>query len=449
MSQSEKLVVLVLEGVSNQLLDPWCEEGHLPNITGLRKQQGGYLQSLSVPYESSALQTAFTGYAPGDHGVFSYWKVHNPEYIPQIWESNQLYCPYLWQREEFGDRKFGVINLFGTHPPYPINGSMITYLFKQSLHACYPKNLLRNLAKEGLGYGQDVSMFYRGQPREEFLRGVLQVEDYRVNVALRMLEDVDVLIVNLTLVDRVSHFYWQEIEDGSPLSLEETALYQAYQLADRAVGEFLKKLDDHSHLLLFSDIGFGPLREFVSVNELLKGGGFLTRIGDHGVDWEKTVAFESVQGSHGINIHRKGAYSKGIVDPADYAQIREEVAIYLKQAINPKTGLPYFVDVVPREMYYSGQHMEEAPDLILQPADQRYVPLGDDYWAHVVHRDYQSGWHRSECFWTGAGPALNGIKENCAIGDITPTIFRLCGRDVPVEFPGRSLTGSSFLTREG
>ena len=441
MKSDEKLVVLVLEGVSNHLLDSWCQKGLLPNISALRSKQGGFLETLPVPYEASALQTAFTGYAPGEHGVFSYWKVHNPDYVPQIWGSNELHKPYIWQRDEFRDKKFAVINIFGTHPPYSINGSMITYLFKQSLHACHPKNLLKDLANEGFGYGQDVSMFYRGQPRDEFLRGLLQVESCRVRIAEKLLEETDILIANLTVVDRVSHFYWQEIEEGSPIALENSALLKSYQMLDKSVGEFMELLGENSNLLVFSDIGFGPLREFVSINDLLKQGGFLVRTAENQVDWNKSKAFETVQGSHGVDIHLKGRYSNGTVEKGDYEKMCREVAEFLKGLINPKTGYPYFSDVIPSEKLYPGEHNFEAPDLIVCPADERYMPLGDDYWARTVHREYQSGWHRRECFWTGSGPAFQGIKRNGVIADIAPTIFRLSGRSIPKEFNGTSLIG--------
>lgn len=434
-----KVVVLVLEGMSNKLLDSWCQKGYLPSLAKLRENQGGFLESLPVPYEASALQTAFTGYSPGDHGVFSYWKVHNPEYIPKVWDSKELYKQYLWQREDLKEKKFGVINIFGTHPPYPINGSMITYLFNQSLHACYPKNLLHQYAKEGLGYGHDVSVFYQGQARNEFLQGLFQVFECQVKAALRMLREVDVLIGNLTLADRVSHFYWQEIEDDSSVTLENSALLQTYKMLDRAIEDFIMMLGDQSNLLVFSDIGFGPLREFISVNELLRQGGFLVRTGSNETQWDKTKAFETVQGSHGININQKGIFAKGMIEKSDYRSMCKEVTSYLTQLINPKTGLRYFSDVIPREELYYGEHCNEAPDLILCPADERYLPRGDDYWAKRVHREYQSGWHRRECFWTGLGPDLNRVKKDGVMADIAPTILQLCGKDNLKGFNGNSL----------
>ncbi|MCP4154961.1 MAG: hypothetical protein GY757_44975, partial [bacterium] len=435
-----KCVILVLEGISSKLLYPWVEKGYLPNLAALLAHRGGTMMSHAVPYEASALQTAFTGNSPGEHGIYSYWKVHNYSYVPQIIESDQLSQPYFWQEEKFSRFKTGIINIFGTHPPYPVNGYLLTYLFKQSLHACYPGNLLRQMASKGLGYGHDVSVFYRGQAREEFLRGVNKVEHHRINAALHLLPEVDILVANLTLVDRVSHFYWQELEEDSPFTEKETVLYHSYRQLDEAVGRFREQLHSRDNLLIFSDIGFGPIKEFVSLNHFLEQAGFMKKNKRGEIEWENTLASESVQGSHGININVKGRYALGAVKTEDYARVRQEVKAYLRELLNPKTGLPMFSRVEAREDYYSGPHVEKAPDIIVEPADLRYPPMGDNYWADVVHRDYQSGWHRSDSFWTASGPQFGNEKKDATLYDIMPTILDICNMEIPPHLKGESLT---------
>lgn len=439
MSAKKKLIVLVLEGVGNNLLLPWCQRGLLPNLAQLLAKQGGRLDTHLVPYEASALQTAFTGYAPEEHGVFSYWKVHNPGYVPQIWNSTELLKPYLWQWEELSDLKFGVVNIFGTYPAYALNGKMIAYLFKQTLRSSYPADLLHQMAMKGLRYGHDVSAFYNGQPRATFLDTVLRIDKMRCEVALEILPEVDVLLTNFTVVDRVSHFYWQELEDGSPYAPTETAIFQAYQAMDQIVGKFMERLDDESHLLVFSDLAFGPLREFVSVNNYLERGGFLRRDAMGKVDFKNTTAFEAVQGSHGININTVDRYELGSVARADHEKVRAEVRAYLADLINPKTGLKMFRQVCPAGELYPGSAVNLAPDLILDPLDKRYQPMGDQFWAEHVHRDYQSGWHRNDCFWTGMGPFLSTGKRDGSLLDITPTILHLLGCNIPRHCQGTPL----------
>lgn len=437
--QKEKIVCLVLEGMGNSQLNKYMEKGYLPNIRNLLEKQGGDLLSTKVPYEGSALQTAFSGYPPEESGVFSYWHIHNYNYIPQIIDSSELIKKAIWQREEFKDRKFAVINIFGTQKPYPINGYMLSYLFQNTLKACYPENLIRELSKEGLPYSNDVLALYTGTERNKFVDMVFKLEKKRVKVALRLLEEVDFLIANFTIIDRLSHFYTQELDSNLFQNESDTAIFKAYELMDQVVGEFLERLDENSQLLIFSDLGFGELKEFVSFNEYLQKAGYLARTDDGKIDWKHTTAFESIQGSHGININLKGLYKDGWIDEDKFEEKREEVMKFMSDLINPKTGLHFFKGVFKGEEFYQGTYSKNAPHIMLEPLDYRYLPLGDNYWAEHVYRHYQSGWHRRDGLWTGKGSKINGVHRNGTILDICPTLFELAGKSVPKDFKGESL----------
>jgi len=439
MSIDRKIIVMVLEGMEFQLLQMFMQKGYCKNLNSIIEKQGGQLHSNKVPYESSAMQTAFTGYPEGDHGVFSCWNVHNYEYVPKVLDSGDLDKKFIWQMDEFADKKFAVINILGTHKPYKINGYMLTYLFEQSLHACYPDNLIRDLSKKGFGCGHDVSAFYHGEEREKFLEKVFKIDNLRADIGLELLKDVDIEIVNFTLLDRISHYYWQELSSDVFASVEETALFKGYNFIDEIVGRYLDVLNNESDLFIFSDYGFGELREFVSINKYLKQAGFLKYKEDGTVDWSKTIAFESVQGSHGVNINLVGRYANGIVKKEDYNTVREQVMQCLKEIINPKTGMHYCKEVLCGEDYYPGVNSSKAPDIMMEPMDYRYLPLGDQFWSKHVFRNYQSGWHRRNAFWTGVGKNFNNCKADCSILDVTPTIFSLAGKKVPDFLKGKSI----------
>lgn len=439
MKQSNKIVCIDLEGVGTTVLNKYLEKGYFPNLHNLISGQGGNLLSSKVPYEGPALQTAFTGYSSEDSGVYSYWHIHNYDYIPQIIDSSELVRKSIWQRKEFEDKKFAVINVFGTHKPYPINGYMLTYLFQPTLRACYPDSLMRDLSKKGFFYGNDVSAFYTGSTRQSFMDMVFKLENKRINVAFELLNKVDVLIANFTAIDRFSHFYTQELDSEVFQDEKETAIFKAYQLMDDTVGRFLEELDDTCQLLIFSDLGFGPLREFVSFNSYLQKGNFLKREEDGSMNWKETVAFESIQGSHGVNINLKGLYRDGCVEEGQFETIRTEVMQYLQELINPKTGLPFFKEVLKGEDFYAGPYSKDAPHIMMEAYDSRYLPLGDNHWAEHVFRHYQSGWHRRDGFWTGKGSKIDGIKKDGSVLDICPTLFELAGKEIPAEFKGKSL----------
>ena len=442
-----KLVVLILEGISNRLLSAWRSK--LPNLNRLIAKNGGTLNTGFVPYEAPNLLSAFSGLTPGNHGVYSYWHVHNNDYIPKVWDAGDIKVPMLWQMEELQHYSFGLLNLFCTYPPYPINGKIISYLQQPSLRGCYPKDYIKELLRKGykytsdvfvgLGYGQDNPISGKDRtPRDEYYRLFVETEEARVDVALDMMKECDVLIANLTIIDRLSHFFWHEVEAGSPFEAEDTLLFKAYSFLDKVTEKFINALSPESNLLIFSEMGYGPLINFIPINNYLETGKLLVRKQNQ-TEWQETIAFESVQGSHGVNINLEGAYKNGIVSKNDFDKVRHDVIDYLKTLINPKTSLPMFNLVQEREHIFNGPFTAGAPDIMVEMADNRFVPLGDEYWSGRVHRLNQSGWHRKDSFWTGHGPAFNSSNKDISIMDIAPTIFDLLNIKQNRKFTGQSL----------
>ncbi len=442
----KKALVIITEGVSRQLLEEWCAKGLLPGFARVLKDGAqGNLRSDLVPYEPPGLVSAFTGRSAGDHGWFSYWDVHNHDYRPQPLNSAKQSQLLLWQRPELSSARFGVVNVFGTHPPTPLNGWLVTYPMQQTVKACYPRDLLWSLSQRGVHYTHDVSIWFSGQAQKSFLPLALEADRRRGEVALTLFEEgADVVIVNLTSIDRISHCYWQELEPGSPVSATESAIFQAYLQCDRIIAQCAELVSKNTSLLAFSEIGFGPLRAYCSVNDALEKAGLLKseRSDTAPVLWDKTIAFEAVQGTHGVNINLSGRYAAGTVRESDYDHVREQVMAALNETINPYTGLLMFRQVFRREEVYAGQCLADAPDIILAPADERYLPLGDSFWARHVNRTCQSGWHRRDSYWAGMGDVFSPAHHEkvASLLDIAPTIFEMLGVDVPGDFTGSSLT---------
>src|SRR5262249_23245122 len=133
-------------------------------------------------------------------------------------------------------------------------------------------------------------------------------------------------------------------------------------------------------------------------------------------------------GTFGVNINLRSRQNEGTVELRHYDRARENTAHVLRAMINPHTGLPLFRDVHNCEDIYAGAALATAPDLIVAPYDERYLPLGEPDRAAHVHRRLQSGWHRGESFWGGAGPAFEGAAGGEAQArDILPTIASMLG----------------------
>lgn len=418
-----KLIVCVFEGISYPLLNEYLDNGLLPNFKNLCSNgQCGKLECAPIPYEASGITTVFSGIGVETHGIISYWNPKSENYIPIQWDSSNVSNLMFWNKEPFRDLRYSLINLFGTQPTYKINGSMLSYSMDKNLRYSYPRELLMLLNRKGLPYLQDTCAFFtKDTVKSDFCRDVLKIDMLRKNVFLALTNnDTDISIVNFTAIDRLSHFCFDEIDN---VQLENSMLYKAYEQCDKILGEIIS-LSAHlkSEVIVFSEIGFGHLKKFVSINDYLMQKGLLKQEPESKKTiFSGTMAFESVQGSHGININSKKQFCDGIVSENEYENVLSQVINELINMPNPYNGNPMFENVI-RGVEFS--HSNLVPDIILEPYDWEYLPYGDPYWADHVSRHCQTGWHRCESFW-GYWGAAEKTKGNMTLIDIYDFIIGL------------------------
>lgn len=265
-----KLIICIFEGISYPLINDYIGHDLLPNFKMLCNNGSyGELVCDSIPYEASCLTTAFSGNGVKQHGIISYWNPRCNDYIPRLWDSENIKNYMFWNQDHYKDYRYTLINLFGTQPTYNINGTMLSYSMEKNLRFSYPNNLLYTLNKRRLPYVQDISAFYtKDSVKSEFCKNILEIDFLRKNVFLELLkDDIDIAIVNFTQIDRFSHFYFNETSESR---LADSTLYQAYKQSDNFLGEIFSIVDKYnSELLVFSEIGFGYLKKFVDINNYL------------------------------------------------------------------------------------------------------------------------------------------------------------------------------------
>ena len=416
-----KTLVIIVEGMDSVVMHEEIEKGHLPWFAGqIERQNYRPLNCGPVPYEPTNLATAFAGVNPGQHGCFSYWASHAGAEMPKILTSDDVKAKRIWEWDEIADLAINVVNVQLTHPPKPVNGKMISYLMNNSLNASYPRNLLYKMSKDGIRYAHDVSLFYQGEPFEDFGKMAFQIAGYQLQSAIELSKETDILIVNLTLIDRVSHFLWYEMQKDDPAN--RPFVLAAYDFVDDACRR-LQALGAEN-TLVFSEIGFGELTHFVSINDYLEKAGLLTKDSDGQIDLEKSIAMETAQGTHGVML-LADLYNEGKASSSQIA----EVTSCLTEALFDD-GTPVLSTVRHRDEVYRGDHVTLAATLIVEPKDPKRPPLGDLRWAEHVRRNSQSGWHR-----TSGLVVLDGCEQISSdthmaeLEQIAPTISRLSGRD--------------------
>lgn len=435
-----KCVVAIAEGVDFGLLRRECERGTLPWWRrALERGQVVRLDCGPVPYEPSNLATAFSGVGAGGHGCYSYWRIHggNP---PPVLGSADVKATRMWGWPELSDLRFSVANIQLTHPVESLNGSLLAYLMQQSLHACYPRDLTINLARRGIRTAHDVSAFYRGEPPEQFAAEVARIADYQFETTMALAEDCDVLIANFTMPDRVSHFFWAEVEKEHELDLgRRPYVVESYRFLDRAFERLGQAVGDDVPILIFTEMGFGKLSGFVSLDRMLQRVGLQTTGADGHAVTATSRAREAVQGSHGIILTGFEGIPLERRDSAPgYAAAMEEVCDALV-SLRFEDGSPVVARARPRDEVYRGPWVHLAPDIVIEPADPARPPLGDARWANHVRRDLQTGWHRTDGFALLLNASTPALGDVAGMTSIAPTVMRMLGRDVPLRCEGSSL----------
>ncbi len=492
-----KLLIIGIDGATFDLILPWIEGGHLPNLDKLLR--GGVYSDLAStlpPVTSPAWPTFMTGCNPGKHGVFDFIQPTGAAF--QLVNATKIKQPTLWQRLSDAGYQVGVLNVPVTYPPQPLNGFMISgILSPKSGKISYPEDLI---ARHRLGLGD-----YRVAPNVQFKQGnerafiedVTDLIHSQGDWALRLMEQEpwDVLMVHFIALDIMMHALWRFMDRKHPRyepTPFENAIRNGYELVDDYIGRLLGQLPEECVVIVMSDHGFGPLKSIVNLNNFLMEKGLLklrrdlltrakaaafrrglspaivyrwveraglqnmaTRVskntrnkivakflGFDNVDWSRTVAYS--MGHVGqIYLNVAGREPEGIVTEDEYQQKRNDVIEALSD-LRDLDGKPLVSRIVHREDTYHGPYAEFGPDLHLVLDDYNVIafPLfATD--GNVVTRQIRgdSGCHRLEGIFIIHGPeiASEGRISQSNITDLAPTILHLLGEGVPRSMDGRVL----------
>jgi predicted AlkP superfamily phosphohydrolase/phosphomutase len=163
------------------------------------------------------------------------------------------------------------------------------------------------------------------------------------------------------------------------------------------------------------------------------------------VDWSQSVAYSFGRHYGPVYINLKGREPCGIVAPGvEYDRVREQVIDAALAFKHPRTGRQMVGRVLKREEIYHGPYLEQAPDLILIPADPRdiFFGLADFGSNRVVDTVYRySGMHRDHGSLLMMGPPVTAGAEveGATIYDLAPTVLHLMGVPIPDDMDGRPL----------
>jgi predicted AlkP superfamily phosphohydrolase/phosphomutase len=492
-----RLLIIGIDGATFDLIHPWIDEGHLPNLERLvRGGVSSALRSTLPPVTSPAWPTFMTGCNPGKHGVFDFIQPSGADF--QLVNATKIRQPTLWQRLSNAGYRVGVLNVPVTYPPQPLNGFMISgILSPKNEHISYPEDLIIRHGDSLGEYRVAPNVQYKSGIEAEFIDDIYALIRSHGDWALRLMErePCDVFMVHFIALDIMMHALWRFMDHQHPRfehSPFENAIRDGYKIVDEYVGRLIDKIPDQASTIVMSDHGFGPLKSIVNLNIFLLDKGLLklrrdpatrikatafrrgltpaivyrwierlglqnlaTRVSKNtrnqmvarflsfdNVDWSQTVAYS--MGHVGqIYLNVAGREPEGIISESEYSEQRDTVIESLKD-LRDDEGRPLVSRIILREETYHGPYTRYGPDIHLVLDDYNVIafPLfATD--GNIITQQIRgdSGCHRREGILIIDGP---GVKSESTLAeadivDLAPTILHLLGEAVPRTMDGQVL----------
>ena len=486
-----KVLVVGWDGGSFNVLDVMMRKGLMPHLSSLIENgvRANFV-STTPPITAPAWTSLRTGKRPDNHGIFSFFK--SPRKSLEIRDierhtAQSIQVNTLWNILNSNERKVCVIDMPFTDPVEQIDGIIVSGMMTRGKRGVltHPVNLRDELIKvfpdyfnKTLSDGINVSVAFI-----EHLIDTLRWKE-ELDIYLMKRYEWDSFITVFSAVDILQHYFWRFIDDKS-LSFKKNKniiekIHEFYHQLDIILGKYFTFMNDNDMVFVVSDHGFQAVNYSIYVNNILERMGYLTTkqkplnlvtkylntqtikgaikrfdlfhlrhmikkevrekikknlfLDDVPIIWDQTKAYFRLTSEEGIYINKKGKFDHGNVNDREYSDVVESLINHLANMKNPANDEHVFDFVRKRDDVYCGKFKEDAPDIILRPAEgyicKRYkyggLPIApfDD--------PFLSGTHRTEGIFIGKGMPFNQNKSKdfLSIEDFVPIL--LYSLDIPI-----------------
>ncbi|MBA3304069.1 MAG: alkaline phosphatase family protein [Actinomycetota bacterium] len=440
----KRVVVIGIDGVPFTYVQRLFAAGELPNLRAIVDEGAMAQMDTSVPNVSSVAWASFmSGQNPGKHGIYGFVDRQPGSLKTFVPTSKNLRSPTLWEVLGKADKRVFSINVPGTYPPRPANGTVIGCFLSPSVEKAAPNAEVAADLKR-LGYQIDADPWRARQDKGAFLSHLDEVFEHRMKTVRHFWnqEPWDFFMAHIMETDRLHHFFWEEMEDGHPTYAP--AFLEFYRRLDAELGEIRGWLDEDTTLIVLSDHGFCSIKQEVHVNTWLQESGWLQfdSAEPKGLDAmaASSAAYSLDPGRLFLNV--KGREPNGRIEPgAEYEKLRSELADAAAALTDPATGEAMVKRVFRREELYTGPFQDLGADLVLDMHDG-YDPKGAFGKPDVLFKgESLTGMHTTpDALVYIAGVAA--IEGRPHIADVAPTVCDLLGVPTPAEMDGRSLVSA-------
>ncbi|MDL5361457.1 alkaline phosphatase family protein [Halalkalicoccus sp. NIPERK01] len=479
-------LLIGIDACSQGILEPLFEAERVPTIQSIWEAgPSGPLESQIPPWTASAWPSLYTGTNPGKHGVFDFltydgydWGVANASAVDEH---------SLWELLDYHGKRSVVVNVPMTYPPSGIDGAVIPGFTAPENPPSHPEGILEEV-REAIGeYKVYPTPGGEAEAFEEYVDSVRMRSDAFLYLADRF--EPDFGFVQFQVTDTVFHQYgyeedlvaeiYEAVDREIERILEATDPTVALLVSDHGLGKYEGSefrlntfLRNHGYIETTRSAAGMPSWQTVREQSLRKGeektereptllergvataanfgmtthrvARALERVGlddlakrhapagivkasDEQVDFAESTAYMRSRVETGVRINLAGRDPEGVVPPAEYEDLREEL-IELLSDVRAPDGERVFEDVARVEEYFEGPNVERAVDVMTVPNDWNYflsAQLREDLFAPP-----SEPWnHKLDGVVMATGPGIDADADlaGAHLLDVAPTVLSALG----------------------
>jgi predicted AlkP superfamily phosphohydrolase/phosphomutase len=364
--------------------------GAMPNLARLMARgTWGPLRSVTPPITVPAWACMFSGYEPGELGVYGFRNRRRGSYELQLVSSADVTRPMVWDRLR-PEQRACVLFVPPSHPPRAVAGELVSCFLTPDAAAphTHPASLANELRARFGAYRPDVDD-YRSEDRSRILDELYAGAEQRFGIAEYLLRTRAPALTALVEIgpDRFHHAFWAHIDPDHPRHVPGNAFADAgrqyYAFLDRQIGRLLTAAGRDTTVLVVSDHGARPLLGCIHINEWLIERGYLvlerypervTPPSQLAIDWRRTRAFGEGGYHARIMLNVEGREPHGALPPSAAGELRERLRRELLALRGPHGEALATRVLSPDEAYREVRGL--PPDLSVFFDDLAYRALG-------------------------------------------------------------------------
>jgi predicted AlkP superfamily phosphohydrolase/phosphomutase len=280
--------------------------------------------------------------------------------------------------------------------------------------------------------------------------------------------DWGLLYCYFSAIDPLQHMFWRFRDPEHPMYDEELAerysgtIEHYYTRLDSVLGNVVNRVGPDATVIVLSDHGFTSFRKNFHLNTWLYWNGYMALRDDfreeseeffENVDWSGTQAY--ALGINGLYINQIGREADGVVAPGpEKEHVLDELRENLLNIMDPETGEQVIAEVYKAGTWYSGECVNEAPDLVIG-----YNGGYRGSWQTALGKvtrslitDNTKAWSGDHCMAKEVVPGVLFTSKRVDYGqpalyDLAPTILGEFGIDKDPDMDGTDLFPRGVASR--